>query len=240
MIHLHPQDGVSMKLWVERLKEDNILIFYKDKLDALPPGLPMHEDDLVLCIQTQYQLDAFQRLGNRFVGIDVTHNTTQYKDIMLYTIITRDDWGHGASGLLPNLIPGIANISATGVPVAWMVSSSMRKDAVAFFLNWVKEASPDVRPSVIMSDRDQAQLTAIQDTYPLSRVFLCTWHVLHTMRRHFVTDAFKPLWDKIQIWVKTGDSAKFSRIWDEISTNPLAPKSLVEYLKTEWIPVSKM
>ncbi len=87
MIHLHPQDGVSMKLWVERLKEDNILIFYKDKLDASPPGLPMHEDDLVLCIQTQYQLDAFRHLGNRFVGIDATHNTTQYKDIMLYTII---------------------------------------------------------------------------------------------------------------------------------------------------------
>ncbi len=75
---------------------------------------------------------------------------------MLYTIIMRDDWGHGASGLLSNLVPGITNISATGVPVTWMMSSLMRKDAIAFFLNWVKEASPDVRPSVIMSDCDQA------------------------------------------------------------------------------------
>jgi hypothetical protein len=31
-IQLHPQDGVSVKLWVERLKEENILVFYKDKL----------------------------------------------------------------------------------------------------------------------------------------------------------------------------------------------------------------
>lgn len=86
-----------MKLWAERLKENNISIFYKDKLDASPPGLLMHEDHLILCIQTRYQMDAFRRLGNRFIGIDATHNTTQYKDIMLYTMIARDDWGHGAS-----------------------------------------------------------------------------------------------------------------------------------------------
>ena len=96
MIRLHPQDGVSVKLWVERLKEENILIFYKDRLDASPPGLPMLEGHLILCIQTRYQLDAFRRLGNRFIGIDATHNTTQYPEIMLYTIIARDDWGHGA------------------------------------------------------------------------------------------------------------------------------------------------
>jgi hypothetical protein len=121
-----------------------------------------------------------------------------------------------------------------------MFSSSLKKEAVAFFLNWVKEASPDIRPSVIMSDRDQAQLAAIQDTYPHSRVFLCTWHVLRAMRRHFVTDTFKLLWEKIQIWVKTGDPAEFSRIWEEISTDPLAPRSLVQYIKTEWIPVTEM
>ncbi len=133
-----------------------------------------------------------------------------------------------------------AHIPTTGVPVAWMVSSSMRTEAVAFFLNWVKEASPEVRPSVIMSDRDQAQLAAIRNTYPLSRLFLCTWHVLRAMRRHFVTDAFKPLWDKIQIWVKTSDPAKFSRIWGDISTDPQVPQSVVQYFKTEWMPVSEM
>ena len=94
-----------MKLWVERLKEENIFIFYKDRLDASPPGLPMHESHLILCIQTQYQMDAFRRLGNRFIGIDATHNTTQYKDIMLYTLIARDDWGHGASALFLDLVP---------------------------------------------------------------------------------------------------------------------------------------
>jgi hypothetical protein len=38
-IQLHPQDGVSVKLWVERLREENILVFYKDRLDCLTPRL---------------------------------------------------------------------------------------------------------------------------------------------------------------------------------------------------------
>ena len=95
-IQLHPQDGVSVKLWVERLREENTLVFHKDRLDTSPPGLQMHEKDVLLCIQTQYQLDAFQCLGCGFIGIDVTHNTTQYEGIMLYNMITCDDWGHGA------------------------------------------------------------------------------------------------------------------------------------------------
>jgi hypothetical protein len=121
-----------------------------------------------------------------------------------------------------------------------MLTSSMKMEVVKFFLNWVQATSPDIQPSIFMSDRDQAQIAAIEQAYLLSQIFLCTWHVLCAMRRHFVTDNFKPLWEKVQIWVKTSDSAKFSRIWDEISSDPLVPKSLIEYFKTEWIPVTQM
>jgi len=93
---LHPEDAVSIKLWVEKLHNEKHLVFYKDRLGSSPPGLPVLEDQLILCIQTEYQLNAFRRLGHRFIGIDTTHNTTQYKDIMLYTIVAQDDWGHGA------------------------------------------------------------------------------------------------------------------------------------------------
>jgi hypothetical protein len=40
-------------------------------------------------------MDAFRRLGGGFIGIDATHNTTQYQDLLLFTIITRDHWGRG-------------------------------------------------------------------------------------------------------------------------------------------------
>ncbi len=110
-----------MKLWVERLKEENIFIFYKDRLNASPPGLPMHEGHLILCIQTQYQMDMFQHLGNRFIGIDTTHNTTQYKDIMLYTLIAQDNWGHGASALFLDLVPECLHVLTSQLQVSQLL-----------------------------------------------------------------------------------------------------------------------
>jgi hypothetical protein len=54
-----------------------------------------------------------------------------------------------------------------------------------------------------------------------------------------MTTTFKLLWDK-EVWVKTADPAEFSRIWNEISSDPLVPQSLIDYFKTEWIPVTEM
>jgi len=95
-IRLHEEDGISTKLWVDRLKVTNIHSFYKDKLDPSPSGSRLQGDDIILCIQTAFQADVFRRLGNGFIGIDVTHNITQYRDFLLFTIIARDQWGHGA------------------------------------------------------------------------------------------------------------------------------------------------
>ena len=54
----------------------------------------MH-DVFVLCIQLNFQLEAFQHLGNAFLGIDATHNVTQYKGLLLFTMMVWDRWGHG-------------------------------------------------------------------------------------------------------------------------------------------------
>ena len=42
-----------------------------------------------------------------------------------------------------------------------MLSFNSTTNTISFFVNWVKEASPAVRPSVIMSDCDQAQIAAL-------------------------------------------------------------------------------
>jgi len=94
-IRLHPEDAISTKLWIDRFKADNVLVFHKSKLDHPPPGSRLDRDVFILCIQTKFQLDAFRRLGNAFIGIDATHNVTQYQDLLLFTIIARDCWGHG-------------------------------------------------------------------------------------------------------------------------------------------------
>ncbi len=95
-IRLHKEDAISTKLWVDRLKAKNIHIFYKDKLDPPPSGLKLQGEDFVMCIQTAFQVDVFRRLGNGFIRIDATHNITQYPDFLLFTIVARDWWGHGA------------------------------------------------------------------------------------------------------------------------------------------------
>ena len=92
---LHPSDAISTRLRMEWLARQGALTFYKDKQDRALIGSRLPEDAFVLCIQTKFQLNAFRRLGNGFIGIDATHNTTQYQNLLLFTIIARDRWGRG-------------------------------------------------------------------------------------------------------------------------------------------------
>ena len=121
-----------------------------------------------------------------------------------------------------------------------MLTSSGITEIIKFFVRWIRDASPSVRPRVIMTDRDQAQIAALETVYPQSRIFLCTWHVLRAIRGHFVTTQFQALWEKIKAWVITEDIATFFNIWDEISSDPSVPQSVIKYLATEWLPVFHM
>jgi len=94
-IRLHPDDAVSTRLLIEQLSSKGTLTFYKDKQDCTLIDSRLPDDTFVLCIQTSFQLDTFEHLGNGFIRIDVTYNTTQYQDLLLFTIIARDHWGHG-------------------------------------------------------------------------------------------------------------------------------------------------
>ena len=118
-----------------------------------------------------------------------------------------------------------------------MLTSSATTDIIAFFVRWVRDASPLVLPAVIMTDRDQAQIAALEIVYSRSRILLCRWHVLRTIRTHFVTNQFQALWEQIKAWVKTDDIATFYNIWEKISSDPCVPESVVKYLKAEWLPV---
>jgi len=99
-IRLHPEDAISTKLLIEQLSSEGTLVFYKDKQDRTPINSRLPGDAFVLCIQTTFQLDAFWHLGNGFIGIDATHNITQYQDLLLFTIIARDHWGHGKQPMI--------------------------------------------------------------------------------------------------------------------------------------------
>src|SRR5260221_14743929 len=106
-----------------------------------------------------------------------------------------------------------------------MLSSNATTEIITFFVKWVRDTSPLVRPAVIMTDRDQAQIAALEIVYLQSRIFLCMWHVLRAIRCHFITTQFQVLWEKIKTWVITEDLVKFNKIWEEISPDPSVPRS---------------
>ena len=94
-IRLHPDDAIATRLLMDELSTQGHLTFYKDKQDHAPINSRLPEDAFVLCLQTDFQLDTYQCLGSGFIGIDATYNITQYQDLLLFTIIARDHWGHG-------------------------------------------------------------------------------------------------------------------------------------------------
>ena len=126
---------------------------------------------------------------------------------------------------------------STGVPVAWMLMSSSTEATIKYFLNFVKLRSPQISPAVIMTDRDKAQINAISAVYPDSTVLLCWWHMLRAIRMHFRTEEFPEVWDRIREWVKTSDQLKFDAIWEWLQTDPSVPRSLIDYLKINWMTI---
>jgi hypothetical protein len=94
-IRLDSNDATSTRIWVETLQSEGHFLCYKDKLDRPPDGSNLADDMFFLCIQMNFQRDAFQRLGNAFLGVDATHNCTQYDGILLFTMMARDHWGKG-------------------------------------------------------------------------------------------------------------------------------------------------
>ena len=121
-----------------------------------------------------------------------------------------------------------------------MLSSNIQTDTLAYFLNLVRSWNPSVWPVYFMTDRDQAQIAALEAVFPESRVTLCRWHVLRAIQSHFRTDQFPELWDLVKTLVLTPDLAEFFKIWDKISSDSAFPKSFVEYFATNWLPVVHM
>lgn len=94
-IRLDENDAISIKVWATRLQQDGAGVILKDKVDAPPPGSGLSPETFIMCIQTKFQMDQFRLIGKNFISIDATHNTTQYAGLQLFTLVARDDWGHG-------------------------------------------------------------------------------------------------------------------------------------------------
>jgi hypothetical protein len=141
---------------------------------------------------------------------------------------------------MPFLSDHILISDLSGVPVAWMLSSNSQNETIAYFLHLIKSWNPEVRPAYLMTDCDQAQISALEAVYPQSQVLLCTWHVLHAIQSHFWINHFLELWTLVKKLVHTSDLAEFTKILDKISSDPAFPQSFTEYFSKQWVPMVHM
>jgi len=95
-VRLDHNDGVSSSLWVDRLQAEGLALSFKARNTAPPADSELVHDSFHVILQTDWQRDRYQELGKSFAGIDGTHNTMQYKNMTLFTILVCDKWGHGA------------------------------------------------------------------------------------------------------------------------------------------------
>lgn len=95
-VRLHPDDGLSTVLWVEKLRAKGWLLGFKSKADPPPPDSGLPHDAFVLMFQTDWQRKMFERHGRSLLCIDATHNVTMYENLNLTTLVVRDRWAHGA------------------------------------------------------------------------------------------------------------------------------------------------
>ena len=94
-IRLDANNAHSTQIWVNKLQSQGTFMYYKDKRDLPPEGSDLTDNLFMLCIQSIFQMETYVHLGNGFLGIDATYNVTQYKEILLFTLMARDNWSHG-------------------------------------------------------------------------------------------------------------------------------------------------
>ena len=122
-----------------------------------------------------------------------------------------------------------------------MLSSNGTQATIEFFLNLVKAQSPEISPSIFMTDHDHAQVNAIRSAFPeCHHVFYCWWHVLRAIQTHFNTKEFPDLWSLIQDWVRTTDNDQFDTWWIQIRGDKNVPKTVADYIECDWLPHKQM
>jgi hypothetical protein len=88
--------------WVDILKDEDAFLGVKAKTDTPQPGLGLADDLFYLMIQTVFQRKMYKKYARNLLCVDGTHNTTHYDNTTLFTLIVRDDYGHGELWIQPH------------------------------------------------------------------------------------------------------------------------------------------
>ena len=105
--------------------------------------------------QTEWQKELLQRYGNTISLIDATYKTTRY-ELALFFICVRTNVGYSV----------VAEFIVQGE------NAENIQEALTILTQW----NPEWNPRYFMSDYSEAELNAIQATFPFTTVYLCDFH----------------------------------------------------------------
>src|ERR1700761_7349227 len=110
-----------------------------------------------------------------------------------------------------------------------MFSSNITLETIKYFLTFYSQCNPDFPPEYIMSDCDQAQLSAARMVFRLAHLLLCWWHVLCAWEKHLgKTEADSEVSRLLKTWIRITDQAEFDATWAKIQA--LGSRKFVEYM----------
>ena len=144
----------------------NPILLFKEQGKQQDDNVDNFQDsDFILCIQTEFQRDMFQKFGHNTICIDSTHGTNMY-DFNLITVVVVDEFGEG-------------------IPVGWMISNREDSMAIIPFFEAVKARCGVINPAWFMSDDSDNFFNAWKGVFGQSKTnkIICTWHLDRSWRK---------------------------------------------------------
>ena len=113
------------------------------------------EETLLYVHQEKWQRDLMQRYANNISLLDATYKTTKY-DLSLFFLCVKTNIGYSV--------------------VAEFVIQSETTQQISEALAVLKQWNPNWKPSFFIIDYSEAELSAIEEVFPSTKVYLCDFH----------------------------------------------------------------
>ncbi|CAL4076127.1 unnamed protein product [Meganyctiphanes norvegica] len=162
----HSDDNVSVRIFVEQLKESKELVYYKDlgKIDENFPNIK--EDSFILCFMFNKQKSNLRKhqddnLSETKICTDATHGICQYEGFKL------------------NALMYITDLD-TGMPFAFIVSNSLTEEVFRACVRSIKNSFGLIYAHTFMTDDDPIYEKVWKEEmdFPMLETHFvnCDWH----------------------------------------------------------------
>ncbi len=71
-----------------------ILLYKSQGIEQTEDMDNLGKNDILLCLQTEFQKDMMAKFGSNIICVDATHGTTM-SDFLLITVLVMDEYGEG-------------------------------------------------------------------------------------------------------------------------------------------------